>query len=106
MHGLALGSPFTQGMEKVHNLRGVHQGDQMKEFLLSTLNENSKVSSMRLMSLMCVVSGVAMGFIGLLIKADLIGLAALCSVFIGAGLTGKVAQKAIETKDPNPPQAS
>lgn len=64
--------------------------------LKELLKENSKVSSTRLMSLLCVIAGIGLAFTGLLKGSDLMGLAALCGVFIGAGLGAKVAQKSLE----------
>lgn len=62
------------------------------------LDEKSSVSSMRLMSLIALFHACGLAAYGLYTGKDLIGLTALCSVFITAAFTGKVVQKSMENK--------
>lgn len=75
----------------------------MKQFFLEMLKARSSVSTLRVMSVTSLLSGILMGLYGLYKESDLMGLSALCAVFVGAAFGGKVSQKAIEnkTKEPN-----
>ena len=68
----------------------------VKKLILELLSEDSKISTVRLMSVLCTVSGICLAFVGLVRGSDLLGLSALCGVFVGAAFTGKVVQKSIE----------
>jgi hypothetical protein len=63
------------------------------------LDEKSSISMMRLMSLISLSIGSFLAIAGLYKGSDLMGLSALCSVFILAAFGGKAAQKMIEVKD-------
>lgn len=60
------------------------------------LNEDSKMSMVRLMGLICVTCACGLGIYGIINNRDLVGLAALCAAFIGPAFAGKVAQKYME----------
>lgn len=62
------------------------------------LDENSSMSTMRLMSLLSLACGCGLGVYGLYMNRDLIGLAALCGVFVTAAFGGKAIQKSIESR--------
>lgn len=70
----------------------------MKAWLVQLFSSNSVVSAMRVMSLICVVSAVGLGWYGILENRDLVALSVLCGTFLTAAFTGKVAQKAQENK--------
>lgn len=72
----------------------------MKDFILNLLSEESKISSMRLMSLISVLSATGIAFYGISKGQPLDALSILCGVFLGAAFTGKVGQKFAETKEP------
>jgi hypothetical protein len=62
-------------------------------------SENSPISMLRLLSLISVLAAVAIAAFGIYAGRDLMGLAALCAVFITAAFGGKVLQKNMERKD-------
>lgn len=64
------------------------------------LSENSTVSTMRVMSLISVITAICIAFYGMS-KAtiDYSGLALLCGTFLGAAFGGKVLQKKSETQN-------
>lgn len=64
--------------------------------ILALLSEKSKVSSMRLMSLISLLTACLIAGFGLYLKLDLLGLAALCGVFVSAAFGGKILQKNME----------
>ena len=68
----------------------------MKQFLLDLLSEQSKISTMRLMSLMCALAAIGLAFYGIDKGQQLDALSILCGVFLGAAFGGKVSQKAFE----------
>lgn len=71
----------------------------MKHFCLNLLKSGSGISTMRFMSLICVISAVVLAFVGINKSVvDYSGLTMLCSAFLSAGFAGKVFQKNIETK--------
>lgn len=53
---------------------------------------------MRLMSFIALLWGCALSGYGLVEGKDLMGLTALCSVFVGAAFVGKTGQKYLETR--------
>lgn len=57
------------------------------------LLEGDKPSTMRLMCLISIFTGVTIGIYGVYQGKDLGGVAQICAVFIGAGFAGKVGQK-------------
>lgn len=63
------------------------------------LSSDSPVSSMRLMAIISLLCGCFLGAFGLYMGRDLLGLAALCSVFVTAAFGGKVIQKTMEKGD-------
>ena len=71
----------------------------MKALMLALLAEDSRVSMMRLMSLLALLIGAAIAVYGLAVDCDnLAGIAELVAIFVGAAFTGKVAQKFAESK--------
>lgn len=69
----------------------------MKDFLLKLITESGDdVSMTRVLALACVVTGIALGLLGVYMGKDLVGLAQVCGVFVGAGMAAKVAQKGFE----------
>lgn len=74
------------------------------KFLNQLLSDKGSVSSMRVMSLSCVLTAIMIAIIGLMKPAvDYSGLALLCGTFLGAGFGGKIAQKKSELPDQVPP---
>lgn len=71
----------------------------MKAFIKDLLSSNTSVSSLRLMSFIALTVGCAIAIVGLSLNRDLMGLAALSSVFISAAFVGKVSQKFVEKDD-------
>lgn len=70
----------------------------MKSFLMRLFAENSDVSSLRVMSVLCCVFACLIAGYGIYNRIDMGGLAELCGVFLGAAFTGKVAQKHLELR--------
>ncbi len=64
----------------------------------SVLTEKSGVSSTRVMSFISLFVGAYLAIHGLNTTSDLMGLSALCAVFVGAAFGGKVWQKSMELK--------
>lgn len=62
----------------------------------SLLSEDGSISSMRIMSIISLVTGAVIAMVGLLRGESLSGLALLTGVFVGAAFGGKAAQKAFE----------
>lgn len=71
----------------------------MKKLLMELIDENSPVSSMRVMSLICVITAAIIAIVGMEQGKDLSQLAMICGTFLGAGLTGKVTQKIVEKNE-------
>lgn len=65
-------------------------------FLKELLSETGSISTLRLMSLISLLTGVSVAFIGLFMNKDLTQTATLAGVFIGAAFMGKVGQKLTE----------
>ena len=67
--------------------------------LKSLLSHSGELSMVRFLSLMCVVTACALGFIGMFVTAHTLeSVAVLCGTFLGAGLGAKVVQKRTEVK--------
>jgi hypothetical protein len=62
------------------------------------LDAKSSISTMRLMSLVSLFCGCGLGAYGIYVGRDLIGLSALCGVFVTAAFGGKMVQKITENK--------
>ena len=54
---------------------------------------------MRLMSLISLTCACGIAIYGVYMNRDLVGLAALCGVFVTAAFGGKMAQKIVETRN-------
>lgn len=65
--------------------------------LNSMFSETGDISSVRVMALLCVLAAILIALIGMYKGSDLMGLSALCGVFLGAAFGGKVMQKKSET---------
>lgn len=60
-------------------------------------NENTRVSSMRVMAMMCCVTAIVIGIVGLFKPApDYSGLSLLCTTFLATAFGAKVIQKRTE----------
>lgn len=66
--------------------------------LIDLLREDSRISSLRAMSLLTCVLACLIACYGVYKGADLTGLSALCGVFLAAAFGGKVVQKSVELK--------
>ena len=71
----------------------------MKDFIGNLFSDSRYVSMMRLLSFICVVTASIIAFHAITVGSDLSAAAVLCSVFLGAGMTGKVVQKISEVKN-------
>jgi hypothetical protein len=69
----------------------------IKQWIKDLFAVNSAVSSLRVMSMMCVLSACGMGITAIWRNSNLSEAAVLCGVFLGAGFGGKVAQKSVES---------
>ncbi len=67
-------------------------------FLKQLLSEDSTISTTRLMGVICVMCACGLAIYGIYMNRDLVGLAALCSAFIGPAFAGKVVQKFTENQ--------
>lgn len=71
----------------------------MKRWLLSLFSEDSRVSAMRVMSMMALVTAIAIGVIGVCrVAPDYSGLSLLCSTFLAVAFGGKAVQKVVENR--------
>lgn len=69
----------------------------MLDFLKKLFAEGSGVSMMRVMSIIALIAGVAVAFVGMnKLPVDYSGISLLVSVFLSAAFGGKVMQKRIE----------
>lgn len=69
----------------------------MPNFIIDLLSQKSSASTMRVMSIMALLTGIVLAFIGIFKDSvDYMGLSALVGVFLGAAFGGKVMQKRIE----------
>ena len=62
------------------------------------LSSKSDTSMLRLMSLVSLCIGGCVAIYGVYVGRDLLGLSALCGVFVSASFGGKISQKWIESK--------
>ena len=60
------------------------------------LKADGSVSSMRVAMFICVITGCAVGVIGLYKGSDLLTLSGLVATYLAAGIGGKVIQKSKE----------
>jgi hypothetical protein len=70
----------------------------MMQWIRDLFDQKSTVSSLRVMSMMCIVSACGMGITAIYRNSNLSEAAVLCGVFLGAGFGGKVTQKITEVK--------
>lgn len=69
----------------------------MIEFFKKLFSENGGISMMRVMSLLALLAGIAVAFVGLnKVPIDYSGISLVVSVFLSAAFGGKVMQKRIE----------
>lgn len=68
----------------------------MKKWFNELLSEQSSVSMMRFMALMCTSTACLIGIIAIYRNANIEAAALLVSPFLTAGITGKVMQKSKE----------
>jgi hypothetical protein len=70
------------------------------------LSEKGSISSLRVMSLICVLAACGIALMGMLRPViDYSGLSLLCGTFLGAGFGGKVMQKKTEVKEEVAPES-
>ena len=65
-------------------------------FILALLSEDSKISTLRLMSLLSLFVGAGIAIYGISNSKDLTGVAEVCSVFVVSAFGGKIGQKWME----------
>ena len=68
-------------------------------WLKELISEQSTLSTMRVMSLLCIFAAIGIAFYGIAHNQALDALSILCGVFLGAGMGGKVAQKGMEKNE-------
>lgn len=68
----------------------------MKQWLLDLFKDDSGVSMMRVLSLICVLTACGMAIDGAKNGRDVSG---ICATFLAAGIGGKVGQKVVEVKN-------
>lgn len=68
------------------------------KLIKAILDEKSTMSSLRLMSIASLLEACILASYGVYTGKDLLGLAALCSVFVTAAFGSKVIQKKMENK--------
>ena len=69
----------------------------MRDFLVKLFGENTGVSMMRVMSILALLAGITIAFVGInKVPIDYSGISLLVSVFLSAAFGGKVMQKRIE----------
>jgi len=66
------------------------------EYLKSILAVDGDMSCMRLLSLISLISGVAVAFWGIYLGKDLMSLSVLVGVFVGSSFGGKALQAKFE----------
>ncbi len=72
--------------------------DKIKAVVALMFSESSKVSMMRVMSLLSLVAGIILAFVGLNQQQEPSSLAVLVAVFVGSAFGGKALQKSQELK--------
>lgn len=70
----------------------------MKQFMLDLLRDDSNLSMVRFLALLCVLIAGGIAVCGIYKGLDLNALSVLTGVFLSSGLIAKVSQKAIESK--------
>jgi hypothetical protein len=70
----------------------------MLDWIKNIFKSDSEVSSMRVMSMISLLTGCYIGISGLYQGKNLSELAILCGTFLGAAMGGKVLQKQTELK--------
>ena len=68
-------------------------------FIRDLLSSDSKLSSLRVMAFLALFAGIGIAMYGLYMNRDMVGLSALCGVFVAAAFGGKVSQKILEKSD-------
>lgn len=68
----------------------------MHKFIIGLLSEDSKISSIRLMSILCVVSAILIACYGMYHNRDLIGISTVVTSFLGPAFAAKVVSKKLE----------
>lgn len=68
------------------------------KLLRELINEQSPVSTMRVLSLMAMFIAGSIAMFGVYRGSDMLGVAAVAGVFVSASMTGKVVQKSMEIK--------
>lgn len=71
----------------------------MKTFFKKLLSDSGDVSMVRVMAILSLVVGVAIGLYGVYTSKDLSGIAQVCGVFVGSAFAAKVTQKFTESKE-------
>lgn len=72
--------------------------NKIKYVLSLMFSDSSKVSMMRVMALLSLVSGIVLAFVGLSQQQEPSSLAVLVAVFVGSSFGGKALQKSQELK--------
>lgn len=72
----------------------------MFSILMGLLSEDSKISSLRFMSILCVLAAVGVACYGISHSKDLLGIAAVVTAFLGPAFTAKVLSKPVEKGNP------
>jgi hypothetical protein len=70
----------------------------IKDWLKGLFENNGKVSSMRVMSMISLLTGCYIGISGLYQDKNLSELSILCGTFLSSSMAGKVFQKVQEIK--------
>lgn len=74
--------------------------NSIKDFLSKLVSQNPGVSTLRVMSLLSLVTAICIAAYGMhKVPIDYSGLSLLCGTFLGAAFGGKIAQKSQEKKD-------
>jgi hypothetical protein len=71
----------------------------MKQFILDLIRDDSNLSMVRFLAMFTVIMAGGIAVYGMYKGLDLNALSVLCGVFLGAGLTAKVSQKIVESKE-------
>lgn len=69
------------------------------KLLLGLLSDTGDISMMRFLSLLNIVAAIVIALYSVFNNKNLSEATVLCSVFLGAGIGGKVIQKVSETKN-------
>ena len=70
----------------------------MKNWLHELLSEGGNVSTMRVMSLLCVLTSCIISIVAIIIHAELMGTSILVGALLTPAFTGKIMQKSKETE--------